>query len=280
MGENVIPGVLVVDNAKKVNSRAKAAASPLIVFPGGLRLARLVRRHKRFLVDVRDGSDIFTAHTNNTGSMLGLARPDTPVLLSVSDNPRRRLAHTLEMTWMTTFGGGFWVGVNTLVPNRLLASAFRAGLLPEISGHPGDAAYDLLRPEPTFAGGRLDAWITGPAGALFVETKNVTLVEDDVALFPDAPTERGRKHLVELARMAREGRGNGVRAACVFVVQRPDGRCFGPADVVDPDYAALFWRAVDDGVLMWPCRADVGPDGIRLGARLPLVRRPDWTRPG
>ncbi|WP_256128300.1 DNA/RNA nuclease SfsA [Desulfolutivibrio sulfoxidireducens] len=269
-----------MDNAKKVNSRAKAAASPLIVFPGGLRLARLVRRHKRFLVDVRDGSDIFTAHTNNTGSMLGLARPDTPVLLSVSDNPARRLAHTLEMARLDAFGGGFWVGVNTLVPNRLLGAAFAAGRLPEISGDPADAAYDRIRPEPAFARGRLDARLTGPAGTLLVETKNVTLVEDEVALFPDAPTERGRKHLEELVRVAREGRGNGVRAACVFVVQRPDGRCFGPADVIDSDYAALFWRAVDAGVLMWPVRADVGPDGIWLGARLPLVRRPDGLRSG
>lgn len=279
MGRTGVPGVLVVDNAQKVNSRTGPDDSPLILFPGGLRRAGLVRRHKRFLVDVRDASSRFTAHTNNTGSMMGLLRPGTPVLLSVSDNPRRRLAHTLEMVWLRTFGGGFWVGVNTLTPNRLLSAAFRAGLLPEISGHPGDAAYDRIRPEPAFAGGRLDARITGPAGTLFVETKNVTLVEDEVALFPDAPTERGRKHLAELARTAREGRGNGLRAACLFVVQRPDGRCFGPAEVVDPDYAALFWWAVDAGVEMWPVRAEPGPDGIRLGPRLPLVSRPSRDRP-
>jgi sugar fermentation stimulation protein A len=150
----------------------------------------------------------------------------------------------------------------------------------DYTSDPGDAGYARIRPEPAFAGGRLDARITGPAGTLLVEAKNVTLVEDEVAVFPDAPTERGRRHLVELARAAREGRDDGLRAACLFVVQRPDGRCFGPAVVGDPDYAALFWRAVDAGGEMWPVRADVGPDGVRLGGRLPLAPRPEWALPG
>jgi len=247
-----------------------------MVFPGGLVRARLVRRRLRFLVDVVGDHGPFTAHTNNTGSMLGLLRPGTPVLLSVSDNPARKLPHTLEMVWMPTFSGGFWVGVNTLTPNRLLAAAFRAGRLPEITGNFHDAAgFDRLEPEPAFAGGRLDARLSGPAGTLLVETKNVTMVEDDVALFPDAATTRGCKHLVELARVAREGRTTGTRAACLFLVQRPDGTCFGPAGIVDPEYADLFRQAVVAGVAMWAVRAGCGPEGIDLGARLPLAPFPE-----
>jgi sugar fermentation stimulation protein A len=247
-----------------------------MVFPGGLIRARLVRRRLRFLVDVFGDHGPFTAHTNNTGSMLGLLRPGTPVLLSVSDNPARKLPHTLEMVWMPTFSGGFWVGVNTLTPNRLLAAAFRAGRLPEITGNVHDAAgFDRLEPEPAFAGGRLDARIIGPAGTLLVETKNVTMVEDEMALFADAAPKRGRKHLVELARVAREGRTTGTRAACLFLVQRPDGACFGPAGIVDPEYADLFRQAVEAGVAMWAVRARCGPEGVDLGARLPLAPFPE-----
>ncbi len=251
-----------------------------MVFPGGLVRARLVRRRMRFLVDVQGEDGIFTAHTNNTGSMLGLLRPGTPVLMSVSANPARKLPHTLEMVWMPTFSGGFWTGVNTMTPNRLLAAAFWAGRLFEISGEPCHAAaFDRLEPEPAFAGGRLDARLSGPGGTLLVETKNVTMVEDEVAMFPDAATKRGCKHLTELARVAREGRETGVRAACLFLVQRPDGACFGPADVVDPEYAALFWQAVEAGVAMWAVRAICGPRGIDLGGRLPMAPRPPDDRP-
>ncbi|WP_442877384.1 DNA/RNA nuclease SfsA [Desulfolutivibrio sp.] len=249
-----------------------------MVFPGGLVRARLVRRRLRFLVDVVGDHGPFTAHTNNTGSMLGLLRPGSPVLLSVSGNPARKLPHTLEMVWMPTFSGGFWVGVNTLTPNRLLAAAFRAGRLPEITGDAADASYDRLEPEPAFAGGRLDARLSGPAGTLLVETKNVTMVEDQAALFPDAATTRGRKHLVELARVALEGRTTGTRAACLFLVQRPDGACFGPAGIIDPEYADLFWQAAGAGVAMWAVRAGCGPEGIDLGGRLPLAPFPECPR--
>lgn len=272
------PGVFVVEYSEKVNSYSPSRTNPLLVFPGGLTQARFLRRRQRFLVDVSGPEGDFTVHTNNTGSMLGLLRPGTPVLVSTSTNPSRKLPHTLEMVFVPGFRGGFWAGVNTMVPNRFLAAAFRSGLLPAITGRPG--RYERLTPEPPFAGGRLDAKLAGPDGILLVETKNVTMVEDDTALFPDAATERGRKHLTELARVAREGRESGTRAACLFLVQRPDGRCFGPADVVDPDYAALFWQAVDAGVSMWPVRAACGPEGIGLGERLPLAPRPGCPRAG
>jgi sugar fermentation stimulation protein A len=274
-----------VEYSEKVNSSRPAPGNPLLVFPGGLVRAGLIGRRKRFLVDVAGQDGPFTAHTNNTGSMMGLLRPGAPVLLSTSGNPARKLPHTLEMVFVPTFRGGFWAGVNTMVPNRFLAAAFRAGRLGDVSGPglPDPAGYHRLEPEPAFAGGRLDARLSGPAGTLLVETKNVTMVEDEVALFPDAATERGRKHLTELTRVAREGRDGGVggvRAACLFLVQRADGACFGPADVVDPEYAALFWQAVDAGVAMWAVRAVCGPEGIGLGERLPLAPRPGCGRAG
>ena len=237
------------------------SSPPLLPFPGGVRFARLIGRRLRFLVDVEDGSGAFTAHTNNTGSMLGLLRPGVEVMLSVSGAPGRRYAHTVEAVRLD----GFWVGVNTSLPTRILKAAWAAGLLPECLG------YQTFRAEPRFAEGRLDALLTGgepEAAELYVETKNVTLVEDCVAQFPDAPSSRARKHMTELMRLARLG----ARAALFLAVQRPDATCFGPAEVVDPEYAALFHEALAAGVEAWPYVVEVTPSGYSLKRRLPLAR--------
>ncbi|MHC1712979.1 MAG: DNA/RNA nuclease SfsA [Solidesulfovibrio sp.] len=237
------------------NEAAVPFAAPLI-------LSRFVRRYKRFLVEAEGPAGLFTAHANNTGSMLGLLRPGAVIALSVSDNPKRRLAHTLEMVQVPDFKGDFWVGVNTLTPNRLFRRAFLAGAFPDLAG------YDALRPEPVFAGGRLDFALSGPAGDCFIECKNVTMVEDGAAMFPDAATTRGQKHLVELTRLALSGT---ARAGLFFCVQRPDGGCFAPAAVVDPEYAALLAQAVAAGVLVLAYRAAVSLSGIVLAERLPLA---------
>ena len=232
-------------------------APPLVPYPPVMRAARLVGRRKRFLMDVEADGVAFTAHTNNTGSMLGLLRPGSPVLLSVSDSPTRKHACTVEAVGL----GGFWVGVNTAMPTRVLRAAWAAGLLPGLGG------YDAFRAEPRFGEGRLDALLSGPAGELYVETKNVTMVEDCAAQFPDAVSERASKHMRELARLAREG----VRSAVFFAVQRPDAECFTPAEVVDPLYAQALRAALDAGVEAWPYVVDVAEDGLRLGRRLPVV---------
>lgn len=249
---------------------------PLILpFASPLLPARFLGRRRRFLADVERDGERFVAHTNNSGAMLGLLRPGRTVWLSRSDNPRRALAHTLELVDLD----GLLVGVNTLTPNRLLAALARQGRLAELL--PETAGYDRfqaeakspLAPDPQGRDeplSRLDCRLSCPEGDLWIEAKNVTLVEDGgVAAFPDAVTERGQKHLRELTRLARLPR---TRAAVFFAVQRADGRCFAPADYVDPVYARLFWEAVEAGVEMWPCRVAVSPAGVALGGRLPLAR--------
>jgi sugar fermentation stimulation protein A len=234
-------------------------ADILIPFPPASRHARFIRREKRFLVEVRCGGERLWVHCNNSGSMLGLLHPETSVWLSPAAGANRRLPFTLELIE----NRGQWVGVNTLVPNRLLRLAWRQGLLPETLG------YEEFRGEARTGGSRLDAFLSGSAGTLWVEAKNVTLVEDEVACFPDAVTERGQKHLRELMHLARSG----ARAAIFYLVQRSDGDCFGPADFIDPEYADLFWEALDAGVEAWPYRASLSPAGIGLGPRLPVHRR-------
>ena len=234
----------------------------LVPFPSNCRKALFVRRFKRFFVECSDGAETFLAHTNNSGSMLGLTRPNLPVLLSPAAKAGRKLPYTLEC--VTLPGTKSWVGVNTLTPNRLLRAAFFANRLPWAAG------YSDFKPEAKRGDSRLDALLTGEGlPPLWVECKNVTLVEDDVAAFPDAISERGHKHLKEMMAIVRSGE----RAAFFYCVQRPDGRCFGPADYVDPVYAKLYYQALEAGVESRPHRAAVTDMGVDLGEVLPLIEK-------
>lgn len=257
---------------------------PLLLWPPGTRMVRLLCREKRFRVLVEHDSQPFWVHTNNSGSMLGLIREGRACVISPAANPARKLAWTLEAIDIGDDGRPVWVGVNTMTPNRLLYAAFAAGGLQEVISLPG---YAAMRREVTSGEGasksRVDALLIGERVAglppLWVEAKNVTMVEDGVAAFPDAVTERGRKHLECLMQRVRSGE----RAAVFCCIQRPDGDCFGPADYIDPAFAATFWQAVETGVAMWPLRAVVWPPdawetghpgGIAIGSRLPLASRP------
>ena len=231
--------------------------APLLSFPPGCRTATLIRRVKRFLVECADERGSFWAHTNNSGSMMGLTRPGSTLFLSPAANADRKLPYTLEMVRLFSF----WVGVNTLTPNRLLRAAFAAGVLPWAKG------YDALKPEAKRGASRLDALLTGPGlPPLWVECKNVTMVEDEVAAFPDAVSERAQKHMREMMDIVRAGE----RAAFFYCIQRPDGACFGPADFVDSVYADLYYQANALGVESHPHRVLLSPAGIDLGEEVPL----------
>jgi len=220
---------------------------------------RLIRRYKRFLADVEleDGSQV-TAHCPNSGSMKGCAVPGGRVLLSRSDNPTRKLAHTWELAQV----GGFWIGLNTGLPNKLVHEAIADGTIAELQG------YESIRPEvPYGEHSRIDLLLAGPTGRCFVEVKNVTLVEAGRALFPDAVTTRGQKHLNELMRVVREG----DRGVIFFTVQRGDGNSVSPADLIDPEYGRLLRLALANGVEALAYRAEVTPEQIRLTERLPIA---------
>ncbi|MEG2172213.1 MAG: DNA/RNA nuclease SfsA [Desulfovibrionaceae bacterium] len=248
----------------------------LIPFPPACILGRFLRRQKRFSVEIATDTGPLWIHSNNSGSMLGLTCAGIPVLASPAANPKRKLAYTQECVWcgshppradspladILTDPQGFWVGVNTSVPNRMLAAAFAAHRLPFAKG------YTHLQPECRRGESRLDACLSTPGlPPLWVECKNVTMVEDTVACFPDAVTERGQKHLREMISIVKHGE----RAATFYLIQRADGRCFGPADFIDPAYAALFYEALAAGVEIYPFRAHVSPHGIDLGELLPII---------
>ncbi len=236
-----------------------AAPEPALLPLLDLVPATLIKRYKRFLVDVRlDNGDEVTAHTPNTGTMLGCSAPGSRVYLSPATNPKRKLPFTLEVV----DAGPSLVGVNTLLPNRLLYQATSAGLPAELTG------YEAVRREVKVGErSRIDLMLQQPGRRrCYVEIKNVTLARHGVACFPDAVTERGRKHLEELALLAREGR----RAVILFAVQRNDCRSLAPADDIDPEYGRVLRRVVEGGVEALAFHLEVSVEGVRLGRRLPV----------
>ncbi len=197
----------------------------------------ILKRYKRFLADVElaDGRRI-TAHCPNTGSMRGCWEPGAPVQVSHSDNPRRKLAWTLERVDM----GQGWIGVHTGRTNPVIGEALREGRIHGLSG------YTTVRDEaafivPGFPRARFDFFLAdGTRPDAWVEVKNVTLWDGEYLRFPDAVTERGRKHLELLAEACRQG----CRGIMIYALNRPEGNRFAPADEIDPAYGATLRQVV------------------------------------
>jgi len=222
----------------------------------------LLRRYKRFLADIElEGGGVITAACPNTGSMLGCCEPGSRAWLSESDSPTRKYRHT----WELVEAGGVMVGINTGLPNRLVAEAIEAGVIGELSG------YGTIRREVPFGEerSRIDLVLESPGrAACYVEVKNVTAaVADGVALFPDAVSARGTKHLRELMRL----RERGLRPVLVFCVQRGDVGEVRPADAIDPLYGRTLRDAVASGVEVMAWRAKVTPGSILLETRIPVI---------
>lgn len=219
----------------------------------------LIKRYKRFLADVKleDGS-IVTVHCPNSGSMKGCAVQGCPVFLSCSENPGRKYPYTWELVQTN----GYWVGINTSLPNKLVHEAIVSGTVRELSGYP------TIRPEVLYGErSRIDLLLEGAAGRCYVEVKNVTLEDKSRALFPDAVTTRGQKHLKELMKVV----SNGDRGVIFFTVQRGDCTSVSPADTIDPEYGRLLRTAMAHGVEALAYRASVNPISVTLTERLPII---------
>ncbi len=229
-----------------------------MLFPHPLVQARFVRREKRFLIHAElEGGTTVIAHTNNTGRMTGCLAPGGRVWLSPARDPRRKLAWTLEITETPE---GVLVGVNTQRANGLVAEGIAAGLLP------GLGPQDEIRAEVTYPGGKSRAdFLVG--GHTWIEVKNATLVQEGRARFPDAPTARGRKHLLALQERV-EG---GEQAALVFCVQRADAATAGPADDIDPGYGRLLRQVHARGVTVLALQIRVDQQELRPDKCLPVV---------
>jgi sugar fermentation stimulation protein A len=234
----------------------------------------LLRRYKRFLAEVRldDGREV-VAHCPNTGSMRAVNVPGCRVWLAPSDNPARKLAWTWELIELPRPDGTTAAAsVHTGRANRIVEEALRAGRVPGLDG------YAELRPEVRVStddekASRLDFRLEDPSrGVAYVEVKQVTLREaDGHGYFPDAVSERGRKHLAVLAALAEQGK----RAVLLFCVAHEGIEDVAPADHLDPAYAATLREVAARGVEVMAQRCEVirrdgVPVAIRLGPALPV----------
>ena len=224
----------------------------------------LLRRYKRFLADVRlENGATTTVHTANTGSMLGCAEPGSRVWLSRASNPERKYSLSWEIVETTT---NVLVGINTALPNRLVREAIEQGVVTELQGYPRIRAEVVFGDERS----RVDLLLERDLdnARCYVEVKNVTAsIDQGIALFPDAVSARGAKHLRELMGVVAQGH----RGVLCFCVQRADVHEVRPFDTLDPLYGATLRLALAAGVEAMAYRADVAVTGISLRHPLPVV---------
>lgn len=220
---------------------------------------RLLRRYKRFLADVAlPSGEVLTVHCPNTGSLLGCTPEGARAILRDSQDPNRKLRYTLQ----TVRVDGTWVNVDTGLPNALVSAAIPTGAIPELTGYP------TLRREVKYGrASRVDILLAAEGEpSCYVEVKSTTLAESGVAMFPDAVTTRGRKHLEELSDVVRDG----GRAVIFFCVSRADVTRFRPAEQIDPRYAAALREAVEVGVEPLAYSTRVKPRSFEIGERLEI----------
>ncbi|ASC74095.1 Sugar fermentation stimulation protein [Halomicronema hongdechloris C2206] len=221
------------------------------LYPGILR-----KRYKRFLADIELASgEVITAHCPNTGPMTGICHIGGKVMVSHHSSPKRKLAYTWELAEVNDTVPT-WVGVNTALPNRVIQSVLEAHLLPALG------SYQTIRSEVRYGNdqkSRVDFLLTSDQDQrIYMEVKNTTWAQGDLALFPDTVTDRGQKHLRELTELLPR-----ARAVMLYFINRNDCSRFSPGDQADPEYGRLLRYAIAQGLEVLPCRFDISPKGIR-----------------
>ncbi len=228
---------------------------------------KLIKRYKRFLADIElETGDVVTAHCANTGPMIGVSQVGSKVMLSRSNNPKRKLPYSWELIDVSEDGDKpVWVGVNTALPNKVIKLALQRHLIPALANQ-----YTNVRSEVKYGQegkSRIDFLLTGDdTPDIYVEVKNTTLAEGKLALFPDTETTRGQKHLRELMALPKE-----TKKVMLYFINRSDCDSFNAAHQYDPKYGQLFNEAIEAGVMILPCRFDVSPQGVKYLGQATLV---------
>lgn len=213
----------------------------------------LIKRYKRFLADVElDDGTLLTAHCPNPGRMIGCSTPGSTVWLRDSQNAKRKLLYTLQ----TIDEQGTLINVDTSLPNACVEEAISEQRIPELAG------YESMRREVRYGeSSRIDILLEDPKlGRCYVEVKSATMARGEVALFPDAVTSRGFKHLEELIRVVEAG----DRGVIFFFISRGDVTSFAPADDIDPAYGKKLREAMSRGVEAMAWSSNVEPTSLSV----------------
>lgn len=221
----------------------------------GLIPAEFLGRDSRFTAVVRLNQGLSRAHIAHTGRLTTVLVPGRKVWLSEAKNKNRRTRYDLKLVAIDNV----MVAIDSRLPNALFSEAINQQSL-------NDFMYNEIQHEVKLGRSRIDFRLSGRLGTCWVETKSVTLVKDRIALFPDAPSIRGRKHLKELTEVLKDG----IRSAVVFIVQRPDVDSFSPNQEIDPDFASILSEVARTGVEVKAYRCRVGLDEISISDEIPV----------
>ena len=227
-------------------------------FENKLISGQFVKRYKRFFVDIKIKNKIITAHCPNTGSMYGLLKKGNKAWVSKSNNPKRKLAYTLEIIEIKKIK----VGVNTHSTNKIVYHALKNNLIKEFKN------ILKIKTEVQFGKNtRFDFMVIDKKSKTFIEVKNVTLSrKKGMSEFPDAVTSRGLKHINQLIEASRKN----FKIFILYLVQRNDCNMFTIAKDIDPDYASALANAVKNklNVLCYDCK--FSPKGIKVNKRIKI----------
>ncbi|HFE37331.1 MAG TPA: DNA/RNA nuclease SfsA [Gammaproteobacteria bacterium] len=223
---------------------------------------RLIKRYKRFLADIElAGGEIITAHTGNTGAMLGCSDPGSRVWIYDTENPKRKYRYSWDM--VEDLAGNL-IGIHTTRANKLVSEGIANGVIKELAGYEAkpEVKYKNFNTRFDFMLCKNDA-----PQHCFLEVKSVTAKRHtDTAIFPDAKSERGKKHLDVLMDALMQG----YRSIAFYCIQRDDVNCFSPADEIDPLYAETLRKAHAAGVEIMAYKTRLSPDEIALYQAVPV----------
>ena len=216
----------------------------------------LIKRYKRFFVDIKYQNETITAHCPNSGSMMGLLNKGNSVWFSKASNPERKLKYTLEIMNVDKK----LVGINTQLTNKIVLEALNQKKIKSL------VKFDRIKTEAKFSDKtRFDFLISNNKKKCFLEVKNVTLVRNNkIAEFPDAITSRGTKHLKELINAKKKG----YESYILYLIQREDCKSFRIANDIDQEYKTAFNEALKNGVKMLCYDCKLSNEEIRLNNRI------------
>lgn len=224
------------------------------VIPG-----RFLSRPNRFIANCEIDGAKETVHVKNTGRLRELLIPNAPVYLKLSDKPGRKTRYSL----VTVKKGERLVNIDSNAPNKVVAEALKSGML-KLPGMPN---LDIIKAEHGYGNSRFDLYLEGGGQKAFMEIKGVTLEKNGIAMFPDAPTERGAKHVLELINAVKEG----FLAYILFVIQMKDIRCFMPNDEMHRAFGDALRLAAKNGVHILAYDCHVEPDGFTIADPVKVV---------
>lgn len=228
---------------------------------GPLVEAAFVSRTNQLLVEAQLNGRLVRAHMADRGRLVDLLVPNARLVLA----PRNEIGRKTAFQVVGVYAGDELVSLDTQLPNKLIAAALASGALPQF------ARYTRVQREVTVGEHRFDFKLGEGLGSCYVEVKSVGMVQNKIARFPDAPTERGRRQLEQLSGMAR----NGLRCSVIFIVQRHRARGLAPNDEIDPAFGRALRFALANGVEVYAYLCPLTPEGLQLGPALPVFSNAD-----